>query len=88
VGTFSCFAWIIDAHPEDINLVDFTRPDGTQQQVTTGDPRELADAAFHAGRNSGSQYEWEETRNGLHFYVIDKGRLRKVQATLSLPART
>ncbi len=67
-----CFAWVIDAHPEDINLVDFTRPDGTKQQVTTGDPRQLADAAFHAGTNSGSLYEWEETRNRLHFYVIDK----------------
>ena len=49
-----CFAWIVDAHPEDINIVDFERPDGTSQQVTTGDPRQLTDAAFHAGLNSGS----------------------------------
>src|SRR5262245_35959654 len=71
-GTFNCFAWIVDAHPEDINLVDFTRPDGTVQQVTTGDPRQLTDAAFHAGLDSGSSYEWEDAANGLHFYVIDK----------------
>ena len=71
-GTFNCFAWIVDAHPEDINIVDFERPDGTFQQVTTGDPRQLTDAAFHAGLNSGSSYEWEDTANGLHFYVIDK----------------
>ena len=71
-GSFSCFAWIVDAHPEDINIVDFTRPDGTIQQVTTGDPRQLTDAAFHAGLGSGSSYEWEDTANGLHFYVVDK----------------
>ena len=71
-GTFSCFAWVVDAHPEDINIVDFERPDGTFQQVTTGDPRQLTDAAFHAGLNSGSSYEWEDAANGLHFYVIGK----------------
>jgi M6 family metalloprotease-like protein len=71
-GTFNCFAWVIDAHPEDINIVDFVRPDGTVQQVTTGDPRQLTDAAFHAGLNSGSSDEWEDTANGLHFYVVDK----------------
>ena len=71
-GSFSCFAWIVDAHPEDINIVDFTRPDGTAQQVTTGDPRQLTDATFHAGVGSGSSYEWEDTANGLHFYVIGK----------------
>jgi len=73
-GTFSCFAWVVDAHPEDINLVDFQRPDGTTQQVTTGDPRQLTDAAFHAGLNSGSSFEWEDTANGLHFYVIGTHR--------------
>jgi M6 family metalloprotease-like protein len=71
-GTFNCFAWVVDAHPEDINIIDFERPDGTFQQVTTGDPRQLTDAAFHAGLSSGSSYEWEDTANGLHFYVIDK----------------
>jgi len=71
-GTFSCFAWVVDAHPTDINMLDFHRPDGTDQWVTTGDPRQLTDAAFHAGLNSGSSYEWEDTRNNLHFYIIDK----------------
>jgi hypothetical protein len=71
-GSFSCFAWVIDAHPEDINMVDFVRPDGTAQQVTTGDPRQLTDAAFHAGTNSGSLYEWEDTRNKLHFYILER----------------
>ena len=71
-GTFTCFAWIVDAHPEDINMVDFERPDGTTQQVTTGDPRQLTDAAFHAGLGSGSKYEWVDAANGLHFYVIDQ----------------
>ena len=71
-GTFSCFAWIIDAHPEDIDMVDFIRPDGSEQQVTTGDPRQLSDSPFHAGTNSGSLNEWEETRNGLRFFIIDR----------------
>ena len=69
-GTFSCRVWTIDAHPTDINIDDFVRPDGTVQVVTSGDPRQLADSLFHAGTNSGSQYEWEDTRNGLHFYVL------------------
>jgi M6 family metalloprotease-like protein len=71
-GSFSCFAWVVDAHPEDINMVDFIRPDGTTQMVTTGDPRQLTDAAFHAGTKSGSLYEWEDTRNGLHFYILER----------------
>jgi M6 family metalloprotease-like protein len=71
-GSFNCFAWIVDAHPEDINMVDFIRPGGTTQLVTTGDPRQLTDAAFHAGTKSGSLYEWEDTRNGLHFYILDR----------------
>ena len=25
---FNCFNWVIDAHPEDINMVDFKRPNG------------------------------------------------------------
>jgi hypothetical protein len=71
-GTFSCFAWVVDAHPTDINMADFTRPDNTIQWVTTGDPRQLTDATFHAGTNSGSYYEWEDTRNGLRFYILDR----------------
>lgn len=68
---FSCFDWVIDAHPEDINKLDFKRPNGEPVMRTVADYRQLNDALFHAGLNSGSQYEWEDTANRLHFYVID-----------------
>jgi len=68
---YNCFAWVIDAHPEDINMVDFKRPDGTPVMRTVADYRQLNDALFHAGLNSGSQYEWEDAANRLHFYAID-----------------
>ena len=71
-GSYSCFAWIIDAHPEDINIVDFYRPDGTPVMIPISHNMQLADALFHAGTNSGSQYEWEDTYNSLHFYILDK----------------
>ncbi len=70
-GTFTCFAWIIDANPQDIDKVDFVRPDGSIAKVTIGDPRQLNDATFNAGLNSGSQYEYVDTANRLHFYVVD-----------------
>jgi hypothetical protein len=38
---------------------------------TIADYRQLNDALFHAGLRSGSQYEWEDTPNRLHFYVVD-----------------
>ncbi|MFD4628888.1 M6 family metalloprotease domain-containing protein [Streptomyces sp. NPDC058284] len=65
------FAWVIDAHPEDIGMVDFTRPDGTPQKITMGDYRQLSDALFHAGADSGSSYEYVDRANRLHFYVTD-----------------
>jgi M6 family metalloprotease-like protein len=68
---FSVFNWVIDAHPEDIGKVDFKRPDGTPVMRTIADYRQLNDALFHAGLNSGSRYEWEDTPNRLHFYVVD-----------------
>ncbi len=71
-GTFSCFVWLIDSHPQDINMVDFIRPDGTPAMVSIGDQRQLADASFNAGTGSGSTYEYEDTANRLHFYIIDK----------------
>jgi len=64
--------WIIDSHPEDIGMVDFYRPDGTPAPVVRGDPRQLNDATFHAGTNSGSKYEYVDTFNSLHFYVLAK----------------
>lgn len=71
---YSCFTWVIDAHPEDIGRLDFRKPDGTPVMRTIADYRQLNDALFHAGLDSGSQYEWEDTPNRLHFYVIDVHR--------------
>ncbi|HTY61414.1 MAG TPA: peptidase M6 [Acidobacteriota bacterium] len=68
---YNCFIWVIDAHPEDMNMIDFKRPDGTAVMRTIADYRQLNDALFHAGADSGSRYEWEDTANRLHFYVID-----------------
>ena len=67
----NCFAWVIDSHPDDINHVDFIRPDGTPKLATLGDERQLNDASFNAGLDSGSSYEWTDERNRLHFYVVD-----------------
>ena len=70
-NNMSIFTWAIDAHPEDINTLDFKRPKGEPVLRTVGDYRQLNDALFHAGLNSGSSYEWEDTPNRLHFYVVD-----------------
>ncbi|MFH8610755.1 M6 family metalloprotease domain-containing protein [Streptomyces sp. NPDC018029] len=70
------FAWVIDAHPEDIDMVDFVRPDGTPQKITMGDYRQLSDALFHAGADSGSSYEYVDRANRLHFYITDIHRTR------------
>jgi M6 family metalloprotease-like protein len=68
------FQWTIDANPQDINLVDFYRPNGTQAKVTIGDYRQLADALFHAGTRSGSESEYVDKPNRLHFYVLGMRR--------------
>jgi M6 family metalloprotease-like protein len=68
---YNCFTWVVDAHPEDVARLDFVRPDGTRVMRTVADYRQLNDALFHAGLNSGSQYEWVDEPNRLHFYVID-----------------
>ncbi|WP_030671897.1 M6 family metalloprotease domain-containing protein [Streptomyces sp. NRRL B-1347] len=68
------FAWVVDAHPEDIDMVDFKRPDGTLQKITMGDYRQLSDALLHAGADSGSEYEYVDRANRLHFYVLDLER--------------
>jgi M6 family metalloprotease-like protein len=70
----SPFVWVIDANPQDIKMVDFIRPDGTKAMVTLGDYRQLSDALFHAGTNSGSEYEYVDKANRLHFYVLDVQR--------------
>lgn len=63
--------WLVDANPENINRIDFYRPDGTPVPVVRGDPRQLDDATFQAGTNSGSEYEYVDGPNKLHFYVLD-----------------
>jgi M6 family metalloprotease-like protein len=75
---YGCFAWVIDAHPEDMNKLDFTKANGERVMRTVADYRQLNDALFHAGLNSGSQYEWEDTHNRLHFYIVDVQRDRGV----------
>jgi len=86
---YNCFTWVIDAHPEDARMVDFKRADGTTVMRTVADYRQLNDALFHAGLNSGSQYEWGDTPNRLHFYIIgvskdEKGILRYTVGVRSL----
>lgn len=68
------FIWTVDANPQDINTVDYVRPDGTPVMITRGDQRQLNDALFHAGNNSGSEFEYVDTANGLHFYIVDMHR--------------
>lgn len=68
------FQWVIDANPEDTHIVDFYYPNGTARYWSIGDYRQLVDALFHAGTNSGSEYEYEDAANGLHFYILEKLR--------------
>jgi M6 family metalloprotease-like protein len=68
------FIWVVDANPQDIDLVDFIRPDGTAAMVSLGDYRQLADALFKAGTDSGSEYEHVDEANRLHMYVLDTWR--------------
>ncbi len=68
---FICFNWVIDAHPEDIGMVDFVRPDGTRVMRSIADYRQLNDALFHAGTDSGSEFEYVDQHNNLHFYILD-----------------
>ncbi|KAJ4164837.1 hypothetical protein LMH87_006492 [Akanthomyces muscarius] len=75
------FQWTIDANPQDIGLVDFVRPNGTKSMVSIGDYRQLLDALFHAGTDSGSEFEHIDEPNGLHLYVL--GRHRSSKGTLS-----
>ena len=50
--------WDIDANPQDINQVDYYKPDGTPVMRTVADYRQLNDALFNAGTNSGSSVEY------------------------------
>ncbi len=73
-NAFNSYIWVIDAHPEDINMVDYVKPNGEKVMRTVADYRQLNDALFHAGLDSGSEFEWEDTPNRLHFYVVDLRR--------------
>ncbi|MFK3980814.1 M6 family metalloprotease domain-containing protein [Micromonospora sp. NPDC050397] len=68
------FQWVVDANPQDIDMIDFYQPNGTPQKITMGDYRQLSDALFHAGTNSGSEYEYVDAPNRLRFYVLDVKR--------------
>jgi M6 family metalloprotease-like protein len=70
-NSFNCFNWVIDAHPEDINMTDYIKPGGQRVMRTIADYRQLNDALFHAGVNSGSLSEWEDVPNKLHFYILN-----------------
>lgn len=73
-NAFNSFIWVIDANPQDIRMVDYVKPNGTPVMRTIADYRQLNDALFHAGTSSGSEFEWVDEHNGLHFYVIDLRR--------------
>ena len=73
-NSFNSYIWVIDAHPEDIAMVDYVKPSGQKVMRTIADYRQLNDALFHAGLDSGSSCEWEDTPNRLHFYVVDLRR--------------
>ena len=68
------FEWVIDANPQDIGMTDYVLPDGTAVPITIGDYRQLSDALFHAGVDSGSKFEYVDEPNRLHFYVLDAHR--------------
>lgn len=82
------FIWVVDAHPDDIDQVDYVRPDGQVKRYPVGDYRQLADATFHVGRagthpqlgDKGLASEgettntYEDTGNDLKFLVLDRHR--------------
>lgn len=82
------FIWTVDANPQDIDKVDFVLPDGTPQKMTIGDYRQLSDALFHAGTDSGSEYEYVDTANRLHFYVLNMRRNRSGVLSYTVAVRS
>jgi M6 family metalloprotease-like protein len=87
-NAFNSFTWVIDAHPEDIDMVDYVKPDGEKVMRTIADYRQLNDALFHAGLDSGSLCEWQDTPNRLHFYVVDLRRDEAGILVYTLAARS
>jgi M6 family metalloprotease-like protein len=82
------FNWVIDAHPEDMHRLDFRRPNGEPVMRSIADYRQLNDALFHAGLGSGSEFEYVDRPNGLHFYVIDLERDANGIRTYTLGVRS
>ncbi|MEV4803316.1 M6 family metalloprotease domain-containing protein [Nonomuraea sp. NPDC049421] len=84
----SPFEWVIDANPQDIGMTDYVLPDGTKVPITIGDYRQLSDALFHAGTDSGSEYEYVDEANRLRFYVTDLHRDKKGQLSYTVAIRS
>ncbi|GAA4072102.1 M6 family metalloprotease domain-containing protein [Nonomuraea soli] len=82
------FEWVIDANPQDIGMTDYVLPDGTAVPITIGDYRQLSDALFHAGTDSGSEYEYVDAANRLHFYVTDVHRDRQGVLSYTVAVRS
>lgn len=87
-NAFNSYIWVIDAHPEDINQVDYISPAGEKVMRTIADYRQLNDALFHAGTDSGSKYEYVDEFNRLHFYVADVHRNRDGILSYTLVVRS
>ncbi|MET7328037.1 M6 family metalloprotease domain-containing protein [Nonomuraea sp. NPDC005650] len=84
----SPFEWVIDANPQDIGMTDYVLPDGTKVPITIGDYRQLSDALFHAGTDSGSEYEYVDEANRLHFYITDVKRDRDGELSYTVAVRS
>jgi hypothetical protein len=69
-------------------MTDYVLPDGTAVPITIGDYRQLSDALFHAGTDSGSEFEYVDEANRLHFYVLDLDRTRKGELSYTVAVRS
>jgi hypothetical protein len=85
---FAPFEWVIDANPQDIGMTDYVLPDGTAVPITIGDYRQLSDALFHAGTSSGSEFEYVDEANRLHFYVLDQQRTKSGELSYTVAIRS
>ena len=69
-------------------MTDYVLPDGAAVPITIGDYRQLSDALFHAGADSGSEFEYVDEANRLHVYVlnrqVEQGELAYTVAVRSL----
>lgn len=61
---------------------------GQRVPITLGDPRQLADALFHAGTGSGVVSEFVDEPNGLHFYVLGSAVDHRGVRTYRVAARS